>query len=99
MDRLLPIPLIVLAGLTGPAIAVASGQARADRPVLVIAPPWRAPADLVEAAGGRLAAPLPAPLAAIAAPGAPDLPDRLRDAGAWFLLDGSAVLRLCGSGG
>ena len=85
------------AALAGPAAALLASQARPDRPVLVVAPPWLVAEDVVRAAGGRPVGLLSAPMATLAQGGGPDFLDRLRAAGGWFALDGERAAAICGA--
>jgi hypothetical protein len=93
---------LFLAAAAGPLVALAGAAARPPAPgdvMLVVAPADRRAAAL-SAAGARPVGPAGAPLAGLAAqagPGAdPGLPRRLRAAGAWLVLDGTVLARLCG---
>ena len=82
--------------VAGPLIGLAAAPAPRPGDVhLVIAPKERARA-IVLRAGGAEVAPVAAPLAVLAASTDPDFADRLRRAGAWLVLDGQAIARLCG---
>jgi len=93
---------LFLAAAAGPLVALAGAAARAPAPggALLVVAPDRGRAALLAAAGARPVGPAEAPLASLAVaagPGAdPGLPRRLRAAGAWLVLDGTALARLCG---
>ncbi|MBM9595725.1 hypothetical protein [Roseitranquillus sediminis] len=79
----------------GPAAAIAVARPVAGAPLLVVTPPWVDPAATVEAAGGRVIGLGRAPLAVLAA-GDAELADRLLDAGAWLVRDGTGIKWMCG---
>jgi len=84
--------------LVGPALALATATAPAPEAggvLLVVAPAAQARA-LVARAGGAEVAPVSAPFAILATSGDADFAARLRRAGAWLVLDGRAIARLCG---
>ncbi len=92
--RRLSIPvMIALAVFGGPAATVAARPAAAGFPVLVIAAD---PEAVVARAGGTPVAPISAPLGTLAAAGDPDFIQRLRDGGAWLVLDGRVLAAICG---
>lgn len=82
--------------LLGPLLPVLSLPAAAGGLLLVVVPPWASAVDVVDAAGGRPIGPEQSPFGLFATSDAQDFPDRLRDAGAWAVLDGTAVSTLCG---
>jgi len=64
-------------------------------PVLVVAAPWSGgPAQIIAQIGGQEIAPGRAPFGALAIL---DDPSLARDAGAWAVLDGRVIARLCGA--
>ncbi len=103
--RLILFAFPLLAVLSGPVAAVVGGTPRTDSPMLVIVPPWLDAASVVDGAGGRLIGPVRAPLAVFAtvADGAghaatSDFVRRVRDEGAWWVTDGTALAAICGVG-
>lgn len=80
-----------------PALAIVGTPTPEAGPRLVLFPPWRDGLELVQKAGGDLVGPVQAPmgLLAFAADGS-DFNRRLRDAGAWAVIDGTSIARLCG---
>ncbi|MCC1493706.1 hypothetical protein [Cognatishimia sp. F0-27] len=80
-------PILGLAGMSPPTGA----------PRLVLFPPWEDGAALVEKAGGSPVGPEQAPMGilAFAADGAA-FDRRLREIGAWAIVDGTVLARLCG---
>jgi len=90
------IPLILLAVLSGPAVAVGSLSAPTGGPVLVILPPWVDREGLLAAAGLRDIGPVQPPFAVLAARGDDsDWPDAT-SLGAWGVFDGTSIAQLCG---
>jgi hypothetical protein len=93
----LSLPLASLAAFPAPA-----GDDHLNRPVLVVTLPGTAPADVVARAGGRLVGLANAPLAVFAVDAShvagsdAVFNDRLRRSGAVLVLDGRALLALCG---
>ena len=79
---------------TLPVTLMMSGPARAGRPALVVVPPWGAdPARIIAAAGGREIGLGSAPLARLAVL---DRPEDATAAGAWAVMDATALASLCG---
>jgi len=90
------LPLGGLAALPGP-----QDQGAQSGAVIVVTLPGRSPVDVIAQAGGRLVGLQRAPLAALAAPevgGTDAFAERLHGAGALMVLDGRALLALCGGG-
>lgn len=93
---------LFLAAAAGPLVALSAAAARPPAPggVLLVVAPGRTRAALLGAAGARAVGPADAPLASLAVPAGavpdPALPRRLRAAGAWLVLDGTVLARLCG---
>ncbi|MEM7505652.1 MAG: hypothetical protein AAF415_02815 [Pseudomonadota bacterium] len=89
------------------ALALASPLALAFRPadgdglsasqseLLVIAAPWQTAASIVDQAGGLVVARSPLPFLAVSFLPSPDHADRLRQAGAWQVLNGDLGDFLC----
>lgn len=90
--------LVVLffAAVVGPLAGLASTPSRALGPWVVVVPPWRAAAEVVEAAKARLIGPVDAPLGVLVAAQAEGAPERLRAAGAWLVIDATLALGICG---
>ncbi|MGK7752592.1 hypothetical protein [Roseovarius sp. C03] len=79
---------------TLPVTVLMSAPARAGRPALVVVSPWGAdPARIIAAAGGREIGPGSAPLARLAVL---DRPEDVVPAGAWAVMDATALASLCG---
>lgn len=87
----------LIAALAGPIAALGASTPRANEPVLAIAPPWVDVAGVVDRAGGRAIGPWRAPLATLAQGHGAQFADRLRAAGAWIVIDGAALARICGA--
>jgi hypothetical protein len=87
----------LIAALAGPLAALGAAAPRPDAPVLAIAPPWIDVDAVVARAGGRPIGPVGAPLATLAQGEGAHFAERLRDAGAWMVVDGAALARLCGA--
>ncbi len=93
--------LLLVAVLSCIALATPVALLAGTRPdpggiVLVVAPPWATTggaAGIVSAAGGREIGPMRAPFAVLAT--LDDLP-AARQHGAWLLLDGRVLARICG---
>jgi hypothetical protein len=87
---------LAVTAMSGPVLAVA-GAAPSGTLVLVVSAPGPGARDaLIRSAGGRPVGPSQAALAGFATSRAPDFPRRLRDAGAWLVLDGARIARICG---
>lgn len=94
------IALMAALALILPAGTLALATPRAgDGLLLVIHPPWRDGDAIVEGAGGRAFGPVRMALATMATAERPDEAFRAdaRDAGAWFILDATALAALCGT--
>lgn len=91
---------IILMGLMGafaaPIAVLFSAPVAEGNVVLVIAPPWGNPADIISNAGADLLGPETAPFAAFASSDVLELESRLMRAGAWAVLDGQKISNLCG---
>ena len=90
--------LIAMIATAPPLLALGAAPApEPGDPVIVIAPPWRAAADIVEQAGGVLL--LDGRFSNIASSYAPDGDHAaaLRAAGAWAVLNGDFTRFFCGS--
>jgi hypothetical protein len=87
---------LAIATVAGPVVSLAAAPPPADGGIhLVVAPAGRR-AQVLDAAGGHPVGPAAAPLAGLAASPHPGFAERLKKAGAWLVLDGEAVARLCG---
>lgn len=93
MQRVLVPAMFALAVLAGPAVALVARPPADGGPFLVIAA--HPDATIVRAGGTRLS-PLGAPLGALAASGDPGFARRLREGGAWLVLDGRVLAAICG---
>lgn len=66
-------------------------------PVLVVSKPWGpTAAQVIERAGMFEIAPERAPLGALTTLSGPDDIEKLKENGAWFVIDGKKVAELCG---
>lgn len=80
-----------------PTAAVFDAKASGVGPWVMVVPPWRS-ADLVAAqAGARLIGPTEAPLGHMVAATDPGAARRLTEAGAWAVVDATAVAQFCGA--
>lgn len=96
MKLLYTLPYFVLSIVSGPLVAIAGAPFRPDAPVLILARPWSGGAKaVVHRAGGWLVGPVPTLLGAIATGEGADFDLRLRQSGAWLVLDGSRLAVLC----
>lgn len=91
--------LLILSSLCLPfGLAVASAPVAGAGPRLVLHAPWADGLVLVRAAGGTPIGPFQAPMGMLAqADESADFDARLRLAGAWAVLDGTAIAQLCGA--
>lgn len=90
--------LIAILAIAPPMLALGAAPApEQGDPVIVIAPPWRSAAEIVEAAGGVLL--LEGRISNIASSYAPDGDHAaaLRASGAWAVLNGDFTRFFCGS--
>lgn len=87
--------VIAMAVVLSSAASIGAFEApKPGQPVLVIAPPWTGgAARVIDRLNGREIALERAPFGALAVL---DAPERARDAGAWAIMDGRFVARLCG---
>lgn len=90
--------LVVFVALSGPVLALASMPAPKEGPVLFVVPPWLDRVGFLEKLGAYEIGPVPAPMAILAVLEGPEMVDRGKSFGAWAVLDGSAIARLCGYG-
>jgi hypothetical protein len=97
MSRLAFSFLVALALCAPPLLGLAGATPSDDGPRLVLFPPWHDGAALVSQAGGSPVGPLEAPMGLLAfAADTAAFDRRVRKAGAWAILDGTALARLCG---
>ncbi|MGJ8623216.1 MAG: hypothetical protein ACSHW1_10580 [Yoonia sp.] len=97
MNKTILALLLCLGLVAPPALAFMAAPASAQGPRLVIFAPWVDGVALVLRAGGDPVGPAAAPMGILAyAPDRPDFDDRLRAAGAWAVLEGMALARICG---
>ncbi len=82
--------------MTGPLLALASVPVGKDGIVLVVSPPWRDVDRVIDAAGGRRIGPVTARFGGLATGEGAEFVARLRQVGAWAVLDGTAIATLCG---
>ncbi len=93
---LLGFAVVIMGFAALPVSLLFSARPVAGAPVLVVAPPWGAAGDaaqIVQTERGRLIGPVQASFAVLALV---DDPARLSRAGAWAVLDGRRIARLCG---
>ena len=99
MPRLLTfLTLFLVVAVATPLLALGLYQDANGPFVLVIAPPWIDVSDLVISIQGALVSPMSAPLATLADAG-PDVAgfaEAAYAAGAWAVLDGTAMAAICG---
>lgn len=88
--------LAVVSLSAGPVIAVFSVPPAGGELVLVITPDSTQRARIVAAADGRLVGPEEALLGSFAVSESPDFAERLKTSGAWIVVNGRHVARLCG---
>lgn len=79
-----------------PLLALTAQPPIAGKPMLVVVPPWGSVADVVSGAGGRLIGPQLAILGGLAVADTPNFREKLKEAGAWAVLDGRRTALLCG---
>jgi hypothetical protein len=89
--------IIVIVCFGPAALALSGGAVEPGAPVLVLAAPWRDPAALVEAAGGRVIALAEAPLATLGV--FPDAAALERVGARAWAVDGRRVAAFCGVAG
>ncbi|MFT4783582.1 MAG: hypothetical protein ACI9IV_001320 [Paracoccaceae bacterium] len=87
---------LVLGGLIAPFAALFMLPAKAGAPVLVVSTPWASAASLIAKAHGDIIGPWSAPLALLAYSSDPDFIENLHQAGAFAVLNGETLARLCG---
>ena len=88
--------MIFLAVVAGPAVTLAARPVEPGQPLLVIAAD---PGAVVARAGGAPVSPVSAPIGTLAAAPDPDFARRLKDGGAWLVLDGRVLAAICGVSG
>lgn len=97
LDRLILTAFFLLALVASPVVLVASSTPRDGIPVIVVGAPWGDRLEtVISQAGGQILGPESAPFARIATSDTPEFFQRLRDAGAWAVLDGTRLATLCG---
>lgn len=97
MSRLALVSLIVFTLCAPPVLGLAATPPVGEAPRLVLFAPWADGAALVRQAGGRPIGPLEAPMGVLAvAEDTAAFDRRVRAAGAWTVIDGRAIARLCG---
>lgn len=83
--------------LAGPVLALMSSPPVSGQPVLVITAPWGSTAEeLIALAGGVPVGPVSAPIAIMATSDEVAFVMRLKQAGAWLVLDGQRLAAICG---
>ena len=96
MRTLSSISLVLLVGLMGPLLALATARPQAGEIVLVVGPDHAALQSAVESAGGRLVGPDIARFGVLAHSENGQFAEMLLEVGAWFVLDGRTVALFCG---
>ncbi|MBO9473093.1 hypothetical protein J7413_06025 [Shimia sp. R10_1] len=79
-----------------PVLAVVGAPLKEGEPVVVVAAPGADLNRIVEASGGWVIGVSRAPMAVMGASDVEDFEDRLKENGAWAILDGEALSWLCG---
>lgn len=79
-----------------PILALLSAPVQAGAPVLVVAGPKANLEQIIEQSGGWVVGVSRAPLAIMGFSDGIDFENRLRENGAWAILDGKALAWLCG---
>ncbi|MEC7761339.1 MAG: hypothetical protein VX874_05420 [Pseudomonadota bacterium] len=94
--RALPLLFLTLgAVLAGPAVVIASADPARDGVLLVVSR-WGDEAErVITAAGGQTVGPVRARFGVFATSQDPDFSDRLRDRGAWAVINGDVLAALC----
>ena len=87
---------LAIAAGAGPVVSLAAAPPPGDGSIHLVVAPAALRARVLDTAGGHPVGPADAPLAGLAASPDPDFAARLKRAGAWLVLDGEAVARLCG---
>lgn len=89
--------LVLFIGLvTGPALSVSMSAPEPGGIMLVIVPPWIDGNSAVEAAGGTPVGPVQALFGQFATAPSADFVTRVEARGAWAVMDGAALARICG---
>ncbi len=79
-----------------PLLALTAQPPVAGKPMLVVVPPWASIPAVVSKAGGRIIGPQLATLGGLAVADTPNFRQKLKEAGAWAVLDGRRTALLCG---
>ncbi len=79
-----------------PVLALTAQPPVAGQPVLVVVAPWVSLDHVVGGAGGRLIGPRVAMLGGLAVADRPNFIQKLKQAGAWAVVDGRKTALLCG---
>lgn len=91
---------LILMGLMGvfaaPVGVLVSAPVTDGQAMLIIAAPWVDTSEIIRKAGAAQIGPQSAPLGALAYSEESGLENRLREAGAWAVLDGRVISQLCG---
>jgi hypothetical protein len=96
LRTLASISAVLLVGLLGPLLALATARPQAGEIVLVVGPDHAALQAAVEGAGGRLVGPDFARFGVLAYSENAQFAETLLEVGAWFVLDGRPVALFCG---
>ena len=87
---------VVATAFSGPVLALASMPPPKDGPILFVVPPWLDRAVFLQRLGARELGPAPAPMAILAVLDDTEQAGMSKEYGAWAVLDGAAVARICG---
>lgn len=79
-----------------PLVAIAVAPLETGRPVVVISAPWADADGLIRISGGQSIGLERTPVATLAYAAQDDFFDKLKQNGAWAVLDGRAAARICG---
>ncbi|NIZ10554.1 hypothetical protein [Pseudooceanicola sp. HF7] len=99
MPNIAPILLFLSLALSGPVLGLLSLPPAQSGLVLVLSPPWVDRGAQIDRAGGHGVGPLQTPLATLVQAEASDFGDRLRAAGPFMVVDGTAIAQFCGVDG
>ena len=80
----------------GPIAALTFAEPARSDIALVIAPPWVAHDELIEAADGKIIGPTSAYFGVLATSEQADFVETVKSKGAWFVLDGERMAAICG---
>lgn len=95
-QRLVVVLAFGMTALSGPVLALAGAAPSGPLVVVVSAPGAEARDAMIRRAGGSPVGPVRTPFAGLAMSEAPGFAERLREAGAWIVLDGQRIAQICG---